>query len=63
MRHFFSACPGESDSVISPAIFSASWFRDPDFMLMINDLGRYITNERAFDIKRTTTEDWVEGNP
>jgi hypothetical protein len=34
MRHFFSACPGESDSVISPAIFSASWFRNPDFMLI-----------------------------
>jgi hypothetical protein len=32
-RHFLSASPGESDSVISPAIFSASWFRNPDFML------------------------------
>jgi hypothetical protein len=36
-RHFLRALPGESDSVISPAIFSASWFRNPDFMLMIND--------------------------
>jgi hypothetical protein len=30
--HFFSALPGESESVISPAIFSARRFRKSDFM-------------------------------
>jgi hypothetical protein len=56
MRHFFRALPGESDSVISPAIFSASWLRNPDIMLMINDAERYIPNEHGFDKKRNTPD-------
>jgi hypothetical protein len=50
--HFFRALPGESESVISPAIFSASWWRKSDFMPYDEDRGVDIINELVFDIPR-----------
>jgi hypothetical protein len=50
--HFFRALPGDSESVISPAIFSASRYRTSDFMPHYEGRGADKINELGFDISR-----------
>ena len=46
---------GKHIEKFSTMLFSASWFRFPDFMLINKDPRSYIISERAFDSERTPT--------